>query len=140
MQKNAMFNIQNCDLWRVFKKYQNFEFFHKNSKTIHRTKKNPTNKKSYNYLLNLCTNFQSPRCNTHFFQNRPGHLNLKIAKTITKKVNQFTKWNITNCTIFLSYSSFLCSCQIFVHLSALCPQHLTKRGVVRSSYFLPVKF
>ena len=39
MQKIAMFYLQNCDLWNLFKNYKIFEFFQKKKKTMHRTKK-----------------------------------------------------------------------------------------------------
>ena len=68
MQKNAMFYLQNCDLWKKWNKHLNFHFFKKSQKLWLEEKKNSWIKTTVFHLLHLCPKFQSPRFNSFFFQ------------------------------------------------------------------------
>ena len=79
MQNTAMFYLQNCDLWNLIKKYQNFDFFQEKQKTMHPTKKkNIQWLRTLFHILHLCTKFQSPRSINIFFQNQFGALKITI--------------------------------------------------------------
>ena len=54
-KKTAMFYLQNCDLLKFFRIYQNFDFFSRKTQKLCMVRKNFTNKKVWNYLLHLCT-------------------------------------------------------------------------------------
>ena len=64
MQKFAMLFLQNCDLWSVFYKHQNFEFFKKTRKLSIIQKKSHESKHSdFFNVLHLSSKFQSFRFN-----------------------------------------------------------------------------
>ena len=61
--KFAMLFLQNCDLWSVFNKHQNFEFFKKTRKLCIIEKKKSHESKHFFHILHLSSKFHSFRFN-----------------------------------------------------------------------------
>ena len=55
----AMLFLQNSDLWSIFNNHQNFEFFKKNSKTMHHTKQSHESKHSFSTFYISLPNFKA---------------------------------------------------------------------------------